>query len=65
MKPSDIRDKNIEECAKLQTGLEEELFRLKFKHSVGQLEQTSNMKKVKKDIARVKTILNEKRQVKG
>ncbi len=62
MKPGEIREKTLNELQKLQGELEEELFRLNFRHSTGQLQQTSNIRKARKDLARVKTIIVEKTQ---
>ena len=57
MKASEIRDMSYEEmAAQLQT-LKEELFNLRFQLAANQLENTSRLKAVKKDIARVKTCM--------
>lgn len=42
--------------------LQEELFRLKFKHGVGQLENTAQMRHIRRELARLKTITNELQQ---
>lgn len=60
MKPGEIREKTLDELKKLEGQLEDELFKLRFRHSTGQLQQTSNLKQMKKDLARVKTIIIEK-----
>ena len=60
MKPIDLRQKSEPELIKLEGELREELFRLSIRHSTGQLERVANISKTKKDIARVKTILNER-----
>ena len=41
-------------------GLKEELFNLRFQHSTGQLENTASMNYLKKDVARIETILSQK-----
>lgn len=64
MKPKDIREKTSEELQKQLKDLQEDLFRLKFKFAIGQLEQTANLKTAKRNIAKVKTILRE-RELKG
>jgi large subunit ribosomal protein L29 len=64
LKPKDIREKTSEELQKQLAELNEEFFRLKFKFAIGQLEQTTNLKNTKKNIAKVKTILRE-RELKG
>lgn len=59
MKPSEVRDKSVTELKKLSAELEEEVFRLKFRLGAGQLKQTASVKKAKRDLARVRTILKE------
>ena len=60
MKPSEVRDKTVAELAKLSTELEEEIWRLRFRKGSGQLKETANIKKARRDLARVKTILRER-----
>lgn len=60
MKPSEVRDKSVAELKKLSDTLSEEVFRLKFRLGAGQLKQSASVKKTRKDLARVKTILKEK-----
>lgn len=60
MTPSEVREKTIEELRALESDLKEELFRLQMQSGTGQLEKTHRLKEVKKDIARVLTILKEK-----
>jgi large subunit ribosomal protein L29 len=60
MKASEYRDLSIEELAVKEKELSEALFNLKFQHATGQLDNTAQLKKTRKDIARVKTILVEK-----
>jgi large subunit ribosomal protein L29 len=62
MKPSDIRQMSIAEIENKENELREDLFRLKFKLATGELEDTSKIKMTRKDIARLKTILNEKKK---
>jgi large subunit ribosomal protein L29 len=61
MKASEYRDLNIEELVVKEKELSEALFNLKFQHATGQLDNTAQLKRTRKDIARVKTILVEKR----
>ena len=42
--------------------LREEQFKLRFQHATGQLENTARMRQVRRDIARVKTVMNAKRK---
>ncbi|MCK9251638.1 MAG: 50S ribosomal protein L29 [Clostridiaceae bacterium] len=64
MKPSELRDKSIVELNEELSELKEELFKLRFQHAVNQLENPLKLQSVKRDIARVKTILRE-RELKG
>jgi large subunit ribosomal protein L29 len=61
MKASEYRDLSIEELIVKEKELAEALFNLKFQHATGQLDNTAQLKRTRKDIARVKTILVEKR----
>jgi large subunit ribosomal protein L29 len=61
MKASEYRDLNIEELVVKENELTEALFNLKFQHATGQLDNTAQLKRTRKDIARVKTLLVEKR----
>ena len=60
MKPSEIRDKSVDELYAQAEELNETIFNLQFQHATGQLENPMRMKQVKKDIARVLTIIREK-----
>ena len=59
MKVEDIRAKSNEELAAELTSLKEELFKLRFQHSTNQLENPAQISSVKKDIARVKTVIRD------
>ena len=60
MKPSEVRGKSGEELQKELEGLLKAQFGLRMQLATQQLGNTSQMKKVKRDIARVRTIMNEK-----
>ncbi len=60
MKARELKDLTAEELLKREKELKEEIFNLRFQHSTGQLDNTARMKEVKKDIARVKTVLRQK-----
>ena len=60
MKTAELRDKNELELNQLLKDLKDELFNLRFQHAINQLENPHKIADVKKDIARVKTLLNEK-----
>lgn len=59
MKANDLRKLGAEELAAKETELSQELFNLKFQHHTGRLENTARVAAVRKDIAKVKTILRE------
>lgn len=62
MKARDLRELTDDELVNKETELKDQLFKLKFQHALGQLENAMKMKSVKKDIARIKTILGEKNE---
>jgi large subunit ribosomal protein L29 len=62
MKAKELRDLTAEELAKRQKDLKEEVFNLRFRHSTAQLDNTSRMKIIKKDLARIMAVLHEKAQ---
>ena len=64
MKPSEMREKSIIELNGELVALKEELFKLRFQHATNQLKNPIKLKGVKRDIARVRTILRE-RELKG
>ncbi len=60
MKPSEIRDMSIDEAKTKCADLEKELFNFKIQHSTGQLDNPVKLRYMKRDIARIKTIIAEK-----
>ncbi|MEE4242081.1 MAG: 50S ribosomal protein L29 [Desulfopila sp.] len=62
MKPSAVRNMSSEELNKKEQELREELGNLSFQHKIRPLEDTSRMKKIRRDIARIVTISQEKAQ---
>ncbi len=60
MKASEIRDLTADELEDKLIQLKKEQFNLRFQKASGQLEKTSRVGEVRKDIARIKTILGEK-----
>ena len=60
MKATEIRALSAQDLKKKLADLKTELFNLSFKHAVNQLDNTLRLVEVKKDIARVKTVLKEK-----
>lgn len=62
MKAEDIKAKSADELKTSLLDLRKEAFNLRFQAASGQLENTARMRQVRRDIARVKTILREKQQ---
>jgi large subunit ribosomal protein L29 len=60
MKIKDIRDLGVDELRQKNRELSEEFFNLRMRHASGQLESTATIGHVRKDIARVKTVMAEK-----
>lgn len=60
MRANEIREISTEDLVIKCKELKEELFNLKFQLSLGQLTNTAQIKKVRREIARIKTILNER-----
>ena len=59
MKATDIEEMSVDEMNNKLEDLKQELFNLRFQLAVNQLENTARLKAVKKDIARIKTVLRE------
>lgn len=60
MKASEIRELSAEELELKIKELKEELFQLRFQHAINQLDNPMRLKAVKKDIARIKTVLRQR-----
>ncbi len=61
MKAKEIREMSSEELENKLKELKNELFNLRFQHAINQLDNTHKIADVKKDIARVMTVLREKK----
>ena len=61
MKAKEIREMSFEELEKKLAELKNELFNLRFQHAINQLDNPHKIADVKKDIARVMTVLREKK----
>lgn len=61
MKAAELKEMNTEALEKKLNELKEELFNLRFQHAINQLENPHKIVDVKRDIARVMTVLNEKK----
>ena len=60
MDAAELRDKTPDQLREQLESLKKEAFNLRFQAATGQLENTAQMRVVRRDAARVKTILNEK-----
>jgi large subunit ribosomal protein L29 len=60
MKGADVRAKTSDELKTDLLGLKKEQFNLRFQKASGQLENTARVRVVRRDIARIRTILNER-----
>ncbi len=61
MKASELRDKNLAELEEILLELRQEQFNLRMQQGIGQLSRPSEMTHTRKNIARVKTIMNEQK----
>lgn len=59
MKISDLKGKSADELTSELTNLKKEQFNLRFQRASGQLENTARVRQVRRDIARLRTVLNE------
>ena len=60
MNAQELRDKTPDQLRDELANLKKEAFNLRFQQATNQLENTARMRQVRRDVARVKTILNEK-----
>jgi len=60
MKANDIKDLSVEELQSKAAELEQEVFNLRFQLHTGHLENSAKLSQIRKDVARVKTVLNQK-----
>lgn len=60
MKASEIRELSVAELNEKLINLKAELFNLRFQHAINQLDNPMRLVAVKKDMARIKTIITEK-----
>jgi large subunit ribosomal protein L29 len=60
MKPAELRDLDSEALRAREAELDDQLFRMRIQKSMGQLEAPGKVRDVRRDLARVKTILREK-----
>ena len=60
MKVAEVRELGVDELLAREKDLDDQLFRLRIQKSMGQLEAPAKVREVRRDLARVKTILREK-----
>ena len=60
MKSEDLRTKSADELTEQLASLKKEQFNLRFQRATGQLENTSRVREVRRDIARVRTLQRQK-----
>ncbi|MEO9822270.1 MAG: 50S ribosomal protein L29 [Paracoccaceae bacterium] len=60
MSANELRDKTPDQLREELTTLKKEAFNLRFQQATGQLENPARLRKVRRDAARVKTVLNQK-----
>ena len=56
----ELRDKSVSELGEALTAAKKELFNLRFQNATNQLDNTSRIKEVRRNIARIQTVLTEK-----
>ncbi len=59
-KAKDLRDRKVEDLKELEKQLEGDLFQARFKNFTNRLDDTSSIRKSRRDLARIKTIIVEK-----
>ena len=62
MKAADVRARSVDELTDEVETLSKEIFNLRFQRASGQLENTARVRQVRRNIARIKTILGERRR---
>lgn len=60
MKAQELKSKTPDQLRDQLVALKKEAFNLRFQQATGQLENTARMNAVRKDVARIKTVLNQK-----
>ena len=60
MKVTEFRDLGVDELRQREKDMDDQLFRLRIQKSMGQLEAAHKLKALRRDLARVKTVLREK-----
>jgi large subunit ribosomal protein L29 len=61
MKTKELRALSVDDLVKKEQDVREDLFKLRFQHSIRRLENPAKLTVLKKDIARIQTVLTEKK----
>ena len=62
MKAAEVRELSVDELRQREKDLDDQLFRLRIQKSMGQLEAPTKLRTLRRDLARIKTILRERRK---
>ena len=65
MNANELREKTIDQLSEELEALKKESFNLRFQQATGQVENTAQMRRARRGVARVKTIINEKSALAG
>ena len=65
MKTAEIRELGVDELRSREKDLDDRIFRLRIQKSMGQLEAPAQVRELRRDLAKIKTILREKEQPAG
>jgi large subunit ribosomal protein L29 len=60
MTTNELRDKSIDELSTRERELREQLFKLRFQRATGRMENPMKIREVRREIARIKTLMNER-----
>jgi large subunit ribosomal protein L29 len=61
MKTSELRELAVDELERKKAELKDQLFKLRFQHELGQLDNSDKLRSVRRDIARIETLVTEMR----
>jgi large subunit ribosomal protein L29 len=62
MKAQELRELSADELRHRESELADQLFKLRFQHTLGQLENAMKLRNIRREIARIKTVLDEKQR---
>ena len=60
MKTTELREKSVDELNARERDLNEQLFKLRFQRATGRIENPNKIREVRREIARIKTLLSER-----